>query len=86
MAGYARYRIYTHFFKFQGCSPIVSTQDCVPNLGTYGTRSVLVMSLATNALQARCNIMHFFDLAPTKSIIHQALGWLRRIGQQMVRG
>lgn len=42
------------------------------------------MSLAINALQARSTIMHFFDLAPTKSIIHQALGWLRRFGQQMV--
>lgn len=46
------------------------------------------MSLAINALglnlQARCNIMHLFDLAPTKSIMDQAIGRLWRYGQQMV--
>lgn len=50
--------------------------------------SILVMSLAVNAvglnLHPRCSTMHFFDLPPTKSVMDQAIGRLRRFGQNCV--
>lgn len=49
---------------------------------------ILIMSLAVNALglnlQSRCNIMHFYDLPITKAVMDQAIGRLRRFGQQLV--
>uniref|UniRef100_A0A093V772 Serine/threonine-protein kinase pakH n=1 Tax=Talaromyces marneffei PM1 TaxID=1077442 RepID=A0A093V772_TALMA len=49
---------------------------------------ILIMSLAVNALglnlQPRCNIMHFYDLPITKAVMDQAIGRLRRFGQQLV--
>lgn len=87
MAIRADYRIYTYCFKFQVLSLFQFKTVC-QTLAHTATRSVLVMSLAINALdlnlRARCNIMHLFDLALTKSIMDQAIGRLRRYGQQMV--
>ena len=63
-------------------------QSLIEDFTTTDKCSVLVMSLAVNALglnlHPRCSIMHFFDLPPTKSVMDQAIGRLRRFGQQLV--
>lgn len=49
---------------------------------------ILIKSLAVNALglnlQPRCSIMHFYDLLIIKAVMDQAIGRLRRFGQQLV--
>lgn len=63
-------------------------QALITEFTTTDKCSILVMSLAVNALglnlHPRCSIMHFFDLPPTKSVMDQAVGRLRRFGQNCV--